>query len=55
MENDKFLNIGKNFYEWYKTGKLKFNFNYGANELKSEFKRVVELIEYVEEKKRLKG
>ena len=55
MENDKYRKIGKNFYDWYKTGKLRFIINDGNSELKSEFKRVVELIEYVEEKKRLKG
>jgi len=55
MENDKFLNLGKNFYDWYRSNKVNFTIKASNPSLDSEIKRVAELIEYVVEKKRLKG
>ena len=55
MENNRYINLGKNFYEWYRTNKIKFTFVTPSKGLESEIKRVAELIDYAEEKKRLKG
>ena len=55
MENDKFLNLGRNFYDWYASGKLKFKVTGTVPSLEGEIQRVAGLIEYVKEKKRLKG
>ena len=55
MENDKYLDLGKSFYEWYKNKKLTLTVNAYNLSLEAEIKRVTELIAYVEEKRRLKG
>jgi len=52
MENKKFIRLGKNFYEWYRANKVKFTISTSRKDLDSEIKRVAELIDYVEEKKR---
>jgi len=51
MENEKFINLGKNFYDWYKSNKLKLVFKDTSQALGSEVKRVDELMVYVKEKK----
>ena len=54
MENDKYIALGRNFYEWYNSNKVDFALSTAHRSLDSEIKRVVELIEYVKEKKRLR-
>ena len=55
MQHDKFIELGSNFYDWYSSGKLKFIVNGPDQGLESEIKRIAQLIEYVQEKRRLKG
>ena len=55
MQNDKFIELGRNFYDWYNSGKLKLTVNGLDSSLESEIKRIAQLIEYVQEKRRLKG
>jgi len=55
MENDKFAELGKNFYAWQSSNKLKFTFSPAHQGLEDEIKRVSELIDYIKEKIRIKG
>ena len=51
MENKIFSNLGKNFYEWYDSEKLKFRFDSRDKDLESDIAQVGELIAYVKGKK----
>ncbi len=55
MENEKYINLGKHFYSWYRSGKVSITINNSSKGLENEIKRVADLIDYVEEKKRLKS
>ena len=55
MENDKMMALGKDFYDWYRSKKLRLEFGGRDKNLQGEIERVAELIEYVIEKKQLKG
>jgi len=55
MENNKFIDLGKNFYNWYRADKIKFTVSDHSTGLESEIKRVAELIDYAQEKKQLQG
>ena len=55
MENDKYLELGREFYNWYSSGKLNLSFKAGNGKLDAEIQRVTELIAYVIEKHKLKG
>jgi len=52
MENNKFLILGKNFYEWYRSNKVQFTAKDPAQELEREINQIAELIDYVKEKSR---
>lgn len=44
--------LGQRFYEWYKEGKVVFDYANRGEDLEIEIERISELIEYVESKKR---
>jgi len=51
MENEKFVNLGKNCYDWYKARRLEFFMGDPKTSLNGEIERVAELIEYVIERR----
>ncbi|MBF0521933.1 MAG: hypothetical protein HQL24_02635 [Candidatus Omnitrophica bacterium] len=51
MENKIYLDLGKSFYDWHHSGKLKFFFEEDNKNLEMEIERVSELVEYVKEKR----
>ena len=50
MEKNKYLEIGKNFYEWYRTNKVSLTVNNSNHELDREIRQTLELIDYVTDK-----
>lgn len=51
MENKIYVTLGKTFYEWHRSDKLKFIFSEENRNLNMEIERVSELIAYVMKKR----
>jgi len=51
MNNEHFFDLGVNFYEWYKKGKVKFVYGTESKNLDEEIVRISKLIEYVKIKR----
>jgi len=52
MEKRGLFNLGQKFHEWHKTDKLKFVCGKRAKNVEAEIKRVFELINYINNKKK---
>jgi hypothetical protein len=51
MKKHSFYEIGKQFYDWLRTGKLQFVYGDTGKDAELELARILELIEYTSGKK----
>jgi hypothetical protein len=52
MKKEELRHIGQLFYDWHKADKVEFIYGPEAKDIQAEIKRLSQLIEYVENKKR---
>lgn len=51
MANQKYLDLGRNVYDWHAADKVKFLYADRDNRLHVEIEKVCELVKYVRDKK----
>jgi len=51
MQKEDLVDLGRNFYEWHKTGKVHFVYSTDGKNFIEEIARISKLISYVEDKK----